>query len=70
VNLGYTFEEADLPITILRSFTFQEDAINFWKDWGSPTSFIVGVITGKLDSALWEILKNCFKRNNSKVKKE
>ena len=69
-NLGYTLEKADLSITVLKSFTPQEIVINFWKDWGSPIAFIVGVITGKLGTAVLEALKNLFKKNNSKAKNE
>ena len=62
-NFGYTLEEANLPIAVLRPFTPQEIVINFWRDWGSPIAFIIGVITGKLGTVLWEALKNLFKKS-------
>jgi hypothetical protein len=69
-NLGYSLEKANLPVTVLKPFTLQEVVINFWKDWGSPIAFIVGIITGKLGSSFLELLKNYFKKSNSKSKIE
>lgn len=57
VNLGYSFEKMDLPVTVLRSFTWEEDLINRWTAWGPILSFIIGVITGKLGSAILEMFK-------------
>lgn len=65
VNLGYNFEEKNLPVTILKSLTWYENGINFWIDWGSPIAFIGGIITGKLGSAFLEFLKNRLRKRNN-----
>lgn len=67
LNLGYSFEQVNLPVTILRSFTDEEKIINFWKDWGSPLAFIIGIVTGKIGSSIFEVIRRRVKKNNKKT---
>ena len=70
VNLGYSFEEMNLIVTVLRSFTWEEEVLNRWSAWGPIVSFILGVVTGKLGSVLWEIFKSLIYKFRKYFKKK
>lgn len=64
VNFGYSFEQLDLPITILRPLSWESVIINTWTLWGPIVTFIAGILTGKIGSGLWEIFRARVKKHN------